>query len=247
MTDYRYYKMCKKERIRYYLAACAGFAIIGYLFYRSVIPAALLMLCSIPCRRVWENELAAKRRLELAVQFRDMLSSVSVSFTVGRQMPEAIKDAYSDLSLIYTDSDPIMAELSVINDRLWKGMESERDVLYDFAARSDNEEIENFIDVYFTCLSTGGDMIKAVARASAQILDRLEIRNEIITMTVQKKHESFILALVPPIILAFLQVVSPDYLIPLYETAVGMLIMTIALAVTVAAFYWSAKITDIEL
>ncbi|MDR0851958.1 MAG: hypothetical protein LBN36_05645 [Clostridiales Family XIII bacterium] len=247
LTDYRYYRLNHKERMRYYLVACVAFFAVGLLFYHNVILALLLTLLSVPCRRLWENQLASKRRLELAVQFRDMLSSVSASFAVGRQMSEALKEAYSDLSLIYAQDAPVMIELHIINDRLWKGMELERDVLFDFAQRSACEEIENFIDVYFTCLSTGGDTIKAVSRASTQILDRLEIRNEIITMTTQKKYESVILTLMPPVILVFLQLASPDYLSPLYGTLSGVFIMTAALAITAAAFLWSVKITSIEL
>jgi tight adherence protein B len=56
-----------------------------------------------------------------------------------------------------------------------------------------------------------------------------------------------ILALMPPIILVFLQLASPDYLSPLYGTPVGILIMTAALAVSAVSFIWSARITNVEI
>jgi tight adherence protein B len=72
------------------------------------------------------------------------------------------------------------------------------------------------------------------------------VRNEIATLTSQKRFEARILSVLPPLILVFLQLSSPDYIAPLYGTPAGVLVMTLCLAVMGAAFYWSTRITDIE-
>jgi tight adherence protein B len=171
---------------------------------------------------------------------------MSASFATGRQMTEALIEARENLKLIYEDSAPIVAEVDLMVNRLTKGLEGERQVLFDFADRSACEDIAGFVDVYFTCLTTGGDRIKAVRRASDLIMDKIDIRNEIQALTAQKKFEAKILAALPPLIIGFLMLSSPDYLDSLYHTMVGHGIMTLSLAVMGVAFYWSTRITDIE-
>jgi tight adherence protein B len=245
--NYRKYDMSAAETRRYYIVACFGMAALGMLFYHNAIAAAILAFAAVPCKKYYRSYLAARRRLELSVQFKDLLASLSSSFMTGRQMTEALAEAERNLAIMYDEGAPIMNELGLITRRLTAGRESEREVLFDFAARSANEDIEGFVDVYFTCLTTGGDTIKAVRRASELIMDKLTVRNEIATLTSQKRFEAKILSALPPLILVFLQLSSPDYIAPLYGTAAGMLVMSLCLAVMGVAFYWSSKITDIEL
>jgi tight adherence protein B len=245
-VDYREYALSAAETRRYYIVACLGAGGLGLLFYHNVIAAVLLAFAAAPCKRYYRAYLAARRRLELSVQFKDLLASLSSSFMTGRQMTEALAEAESNLAIMYDGKAPIMRELGLITRRLTAGRESERDVLFDFAARSASEDIEGFVDVYFTCLTTGGDTIRAVRRASELIGDKLTVRNEIAALTSQKRFEARILAVLPPLMLVFLQLSSPDYVAPLYGTAAGALVMTFCLAVMGVAFYWSAKITDIE-
>ncbi|MDR0519921.1 MAG: type II secretion system F family protein [Clostridiales Family XIII bacterium] len=246
MTDYREYEMSAKETRRYYIVACCAAAALGMLFYHNLIAAALLALAALPCKKYYRAYLSARRRLALSAQFKDLLASLSSSFMTGRQMTEALSEAEKNLAVIYDENAPIMKEISLIVRRLTSGRESEREVLFDFAARSASEDIEGFVDVYFTCLTTGGDTIVAVRRATELIMDKLTVRNEIATLTSQKRFEAKILAILPPLILVFLGLSSPDYIAPLYGNAAGMLVMTLCLAVMGAAFYWSSKITDIE-
>jgi tight adherence protein B len=245
-VDYRHYTMSAAETRRYYVVACLCAAAVGMLFYHNVVAAALLACAAVPCKKYYRSYLAARRRLELSIQFKDLLASLSSSFVTGRQMTEALAEAEKNLSIMYDGDAPVMNELKLITLRLTAGRESEREVLFDFAARSASEDIEGFVDVYFTCLTTGGDTVKAVRRASELIMDKLTIRNEIATLTSQKRFEAKILAAMPPLILVFLQLSSPDYIAPLYGTAAGVLVMTMCLAVMGVAFYWSTKITDIE-
>lgn len=247
MRDYREYQLNSKEKKKYFLVAGSVALIMGLLFYHNIIIAVGMMFITIPFRKHWESHLASKKRMELTVQFKDLLASLSSSFFTGRQLTEALIEGKSNLSLIYDEDATIMVELKQMTERLTVGMEKERDVMFDFADRSATEDIVNFIDVYFTCLTTGGDTVTAVRRASTQIMDKIEIKNEMSSMIAQKKYESVILVILPPIILTFLHLSSPDYLAPLYGNVFGMFIMTLALAVMMASFLWSVKITDVAI
>ncbi|MDR1068013.1 MAG: hypothetical protein LBL36_02060 [Clostridiales Family XIII bacterium] len=230
----------------YYTVAVPAFFLVGILFYHNIICAAALAAMSIPCKRFYNEHLAVKFKADMDVRVKDLLASLSSSFATGRHLTEALLEARGDLSLIYGESDVIMRELDEALDRLTVGLESEKTVMLDFAARCGSGDLRNFADVYFTCLTTGGDMMKAVHHSSIQIMDKIEIRRGIDTLIAQKKYETVILAVLPVIIMGFLQLSSPDYMRPLYGTPAGIVIMTAALAVMGFAFVWGQKITNVE-
>ncbi|MDR2486752.1 MAG: hypothetical protein LBD12_02185 [Clostridiales Family XIII bacterium] len=247
LTDYRDYSLNGRELRRWYAMGCPAMAALGFLFYHSPIMAAVFALLPIPSRRFYAAHLGAKRREQLAMQFKDMLASLSASFMTGRLMTEALTEAEENLGLAYGAHEPIMTELRLINQRLGAGRESEKTVLFDFADRSADQDIAGFMDVYFTCLQTGADQIRAVSRASELILEKLQARHEMRTLTAQKRLEGKLLAVMPPLILAFLSVASPDYIAPLYGNAAGALVMSLSLLTMGIAFYWSTKIMDVRL
>jgi tight adherence protein B len=246
MPDYNSYEMTPKETRRYYLFAVIVLLLSGQVFYQSPICSALLALLSVPGKRLYAQRLAEKRRIALGLSFRDLLYSLSASFSTGRQMPEALKEGLDAMRLIYPGDAPIVRELEHMTARLFRGRDDEAATLDDFANRSRSEDIRNFVDAYFICRTTGGDMEAMVVKASALIIDKIEIQKELKTLTAQKRLEANILLLLPVVMLAFLQVFSPDYIAALYEDLRGRLIMTAALGLTALSYAWSLRLTNFE-
>jgi tight adherence protein B len=238
--------MTKNEQKKFYIFSALGLFMTGLLFYKSLILSIILLAFIRPIRLYYEKILAEKRKSQLTVQFKDFLYSISASFATGRHMVSALQEAYSNLQLIYNEDDIIVVEIKSMCKRLIDNKESEEAVLTDFALRSGVEDIINFIDVYFTCRNTGGDIQKVINEAAVVISDRIDIAKEINTITAQKKYEARILTLIPLGLLAFLQLTSPEYIEPLYSTIQGRLIMTGAIGMIVVAFLWSMKITEIK-
>ena len=240
------YKPAKKERIKYYIYSSVGLFVVGILFYNSLIVAVILAMLSIPFERYYRRYLVEKYRQRMGVEFKDMLTSMSASFAAGRHMTEAVFEARDNLLLIFPNDSPINVELKDISTRLANKAEKERDILFDFAKRSQNTDIQSIVDVYYTCLTTGGDIINAVNRATEIIIDKMSIRRELETLTAQKKFEAKILTFIPLVILFFLRINSPDYLDSLYGNPLGIIIMTIAIICLGISFVWSNKIMDVK-
>ncbi|MDR0570905.1 MAG: type II secretion system F family protein [Clostridiales Family XIII bacterium] len=247
MPDYGKYALSRKELLAYFAAFALGALAVGGVFYGSPLAAiALLPLC-LPGMKFYERRLAAKRRNALALSFRDMLYSLSSSFSTGRQMPEALSEALDAMLLIYPQDAPLVRELEDMKRRLLANREGEAAVLGDFAARSHNEDIRNFVGAYLICRTTGGDIENLIVKAAEVIIEKMGIQREIRLITAQKRLESKILLIIPVGILFFLQMFSPGYTEPLYATLAGRLIMTAALALTGAAYLWGAKLTEIDI
>jgi len=233
-------------RLRYYAICITGLVFTGWLFFDNLIAAGGLAFLSVPFEKKWLAAKEERRRREFADQFKDMLFSLSASFQTGRHLREAIEEARKAMREIYPASAPIHTELELMARRMGAGGESDRDALFDFARRSGNEDARNFADVYYTCQTTGGDLVGVVNRTAEIILEKMTIRREIETQVAQKKYEAKLLTVVPFLILIYLRITSPGYLEQLYSTFAGICVMAAALAALAISFFWSGKIVDID-
>lgn len=246
MHNYDCYLLTEKEKIRYYLTCGVILAGVGYLFYHSMILSLLFSLLSVPGKHYFEVWLALKRKKELSYQFRDLLYSLSASFSTSKQMKEALRESLPGLALLYGEEAVICGEVTYMVRRMEESRDTEEELLLSFADRSGDPDIESFIDVYLICRKSGGNLIRVVAKTVEVLIDKLDINREIQKLTAQKRYESVIIITIPLLMLFLLQFVSPDFLAVLYETTAGRVLMTISLLATAASGYWSVLLTKIE-
>jgi tight adherence protein B len=236
----------KREEIHFLIVCYLGVFITTYLFYNSIWLSLISFVFYPFCTKPYIRYLEKQRIKKLQSQFRDLLYSFSASFAAGRQMTEALVEAKKTLEEMYPQNAPIVRELTIMTGQLLEAKETEERVLIEFASRCKIPDITIFVDVYVTCRSTGGDMEKAILRTVKVLLEKMEIQEEIRVMTSQKKLEGKIITSLPFLILVLLRLTSPSYLIVLYETFMGRLMMTGALFLIYIAYVFIEKITTIE-
>ena len=246
LIDYDVYVMSKEEKIfNIALAAIVIFA-IGYMCYHSLILSALLAVFAIKWPKMRVKQIIKKRHAELAIQFKDMLYSLSSSLSAGKSVETGLKECLQDLRIIYPDDDAyIIQEISYIV-RGVEMNETIEDMFGQFAERAHNEDIENFVDIFKTCKRTGGDMVQVIKTTSQTIGEKIEIKQEINTMISGKKFEFKALMVMPIFLILLLSVSSADYMAPVFETAVGHIVMTIAIILFAIAYVVGDKIMTIE-
>ncbi len=245
--DYSKYEMNETEIIIFYAAGYCCIAMIVFLFYHSVILSLLSGILIRYVRPFYEEFMVRRRMQDLAVQFKDMLYCISASIASGRQMAEAIIEAEENMSVMYAQDTPIMAELTHMRKCILENNESDKVLLEDFARRTKSEDINNFVQVYATCRNMGGDMEKIISRTSNILTDKMNIEREIKAITAQKKLEGRIIALMPLAMLLSLNLVSGSYIAPLYETILGRVIMTGCLLACAYSVWLMEKISTVEL
>ena len=134
-----------------------------------------------------------------------------------------------------------------MHKRMSIGNEEDVTVLNDFAKRSASEDIVDFMIIYSTCKTTGASLVDALNKAASVIIDKMTIENEIRTMANRKKNESIILFVMPFIVVLFLNLFSPEYIAPLYESYIGRVIMTMVVAADIFIYSVMQKITNVEI
>ena len=93
VSDYDIYQPDRKEK----MAAGAGFALLcsfcGYIFYGTLLWGLMFPFLYPKMLYVYCRFRAERRKRELLGQFRDLLFSLSASFSTGRHMEEAMEEA----------------------------------------------------------------------------------------------------------------------------------------------------------
>lgn len=246
LKDYDVYIMSIKEKIMYILLAAAAIFVVGMIFYQKVILALILSLGSLLYPKIRTKQIIRKQKRELSTQFKDMLYALSSSMSAGRSLESAFRDVLRDLEVLYPDPDtPIMQETVYIIRCIEMNMTAE-DAISQFAERAHIEDIESFADVIRICKRSGGNLIEVIRSTSQMISDKIETKNEIETVITAKKFESRIMTCTPIVMVAVLSAASPDYMYPVFHSAIGAVVMTIAIVMFVISFLIGEKIMDIE-
>jgi len=231
---------------RFFFVGYLSLFAVGQIFYGNIGFSAICGLSVFLLIDQYKNYLKAKKTRALRIQFGDLLYSLSASVATGRQLSNALQEAYVNLGYVYKPTTPMMIELKYMTKSIAENRDSEETLLSGFAHRSGVEDIRNFVSVYMSCRETGGDINQVIANASEILMQKMSIEREIRVMTSQKQFEGKIISAMPVIIIMFLNIASPGYLENLYCTLTGRLIMTVALAGILTAYVLTEKIMNIE-
>lgn len=248
-SEIRYdkYMVDKREKQLLFAGTLVVGTALSVLMYHNVFFSLVLLLSYIKIQEIYAEYMLARRKRALAEQFKDFLFILSTSIGTGRGMRDAIGEAIPGIVGIYGENAILSRELKNMHKRMSIGNEEDVTVLNDFAKRSASEDIVDFMIIYSTCKTTGASLVDALNKAASVIIDKMTIENEIRTMANRKKTESIILFTMPFIVVLFLNLFSPEYIAPLYESYIGRVIMTMVVAADIFIYSVMQKITNVEI
>lgn len=244
-TDYRNYTFSWKERLRMilqYLLLSGGFA---YLFYRSWIVLALLWGFYPVYRRRRKTQCIQKRQELLCRQFKDSIQCAAASMAAGYSIENAFREAYAEMRMQYGQQALMTEELRYMTACMSLNIPLEQ-LLYDFANRSGLEDVRSFCEVFIFAKRSGGDFIKIIHMTAARISEKNELMEAIQTEISGKRMEQKLMNLMPLFILLYVDFSFGGYLDGLYHNTLGIIVMTVCLAVYIGAYLLSEKIMSIQ-
>ncbi len=243
-SDYSMYRFSLVETIPGFLIGTVAGAIALYIMFAdirvSVFAGPLTGLAGLT---IYKNYLISRQRKTVLLQFRDMLDSLSNSFSAGKNTIGAFTDAYSDLKMTYGEGSPIVGEL----DRVIKGLYNNftiEDLLKNMAVRCGLEDVNNFVETFIVCNRLGGDLKRIVSDSKEIINDKIEIEMEIRATIASNKNEINILCVMPFVIIALMKLMGVDLATDNSPLNAGVKI--IAIIMFVFAYVLGRKIADIK-
>lgn len=243
--DYRQYRLKWKEKIKCLAVSLAFAGMISWLLYRSwfgIFSVAIIYPIYVEQKRREELE---KKKYELLLGFKDAMQSVSAALMAGYSLENAWREGQREMDELYGETSCISTELRKINAAV-KMNEPLEQKLMDFAKRSNCEDIWSFAEVFTFAKRSGGDFGKIIRTTIHKINGKIEVEREIATVISGKKMEQRVMNFVPAFILCYMNLTSEEFLEPLYGNLLGVVIMSSAFVVYLAAILLAKKIVDIR-
>lgn len=243
--DYYIYHLSSSEKaIGGILGFLTGF-LVGMIFFRS-LPFSCVMgaILIVPGLLKYREYLKVKRQKNLLLQFRDMMESLSASYSVGKNTEDAFQDVCEDLIAIYGENTDIVREAKLIVNGCYNGKNME-DLLNNFAKRSHLDDIESFATIFEVSVKYGGNLKKVMGDTREIINDKIEIEMEIETLLTANKNELNIMILMPFLIMLMLNGMGDMSIVQ--NTPLNIAVKGGALLLFALAYSMGRKIVDIKI
>ena len=244
---YDYYYMTKQEWLLYSLLGALGVGLIGYIFYRSPVITMIVMPLGLLFPKYMNGVLIARRKRQLMLQFKDMLYSLSSAVSSGSSIENAVESTLRDMQQQYgEDGVDIVQELELMVSKLHVNQNIE-EIFADFGQRSGIEDISNFANIFEISKRTGGNLVDIIRQTSNIITEKIDVKLEMDTLLSGKKMEQKVLTIIPIVMVFVLTEATGGFMDVIFTTIAGRVTATIVLAIIAVGFFWSKKITDIEI
>lgn len=241
-TDYTMYILSAGQRL---LAMAVGFAVgfgAAYIYFSNVTLGIFVgVVAAWKAIGIYRKKLQADRLRLLRLQFRDLLESLSNSYTVGMTGNRAFHNAYSDMMTEHGKNAYITKEVQLIcamHDN--QGVDIS-DMVNDFAERSGLDDVRSFASVFEVSSALGGDVAKVIRETRDMIGDKIEIELEIQTMVTGQRSQLNILAIMPLVMALLTRAFSDGP-----PTTLTVIVKSAALVLFVFAYWMGTRIVDIK-
>ena len=243
-ADYHVYHMTKKDYLTAWLIGAAVGIVVIFAFFRSLLFTLAGAVIAAMLAPGYYCEFRKKQRLnQLRLQFKDLLESLTASYSAGKNTVDAFQDAKGDMESIYGSDADIVDEVQIICTGLSNNINIEQ-LLLDFAKRCGLSDVMSFANVFEVCNRQGSDLKRIVSETRDILNDKIEIEMEIQTTVAANKNEINIMCVMPFVIIAMMGTMGQASITA--NTPLNVLVKLIAIFMFVIAYKLGRKITDIK-
>jgi tight adherence protein B len=114
------------------------------------------------------------------------------------------------------------------------------------AERVPSEDLDLVVTVIKIQRQIGGNLAEVLDKIVHTIRDRIKIKGEINTLTAQGKLQGIILTLMPPAMAFGIYMMNPEFMMPLFTTLLGKLMLGVAFILQMIGGFFIKKIVDIK-
>lgn len=195
--------------------------------------------------RMQEKKEAEEAAGSFDEKYKEFLTGLSSGLRAGHSLENSFKDAERNLAVLYGPGDLFVTELAQMNRQIGMNIPVE-EVFSRFAERHPIEEVENMSEILTIGKRLGGNYVRNITEAAEKIRQSLELKAKIAALTAEKRFELKMMLILPPGMLSYIRFASPDFIAPIYGTAIGTGLVCACIACYVIAYAWGSKIVKIE-
>ena len=181
----------------------------------------------------------SRRTTAFLAQLPDTLQLLAGSLSAGFSVPQAMD------TVVREGQQPITGEFNraLVEARLGVPIEEALDGV---AQRMQSKDFGWVVMAIKIQREVGGNLAELLTTVAATLRERERLRRQVTVLSAEGRLSAWILGLLPPLFSAYLILTRPDYLRPLWTTAMGAFFVTVGVVLLVVGALWMRKAVRVE-
>lgn len=234
-----------KIELRHYLAVNAGLALLGALFawvghLPTVAMPLLAAIVGLGLPKMAVTILANRRANRFTAQFAEALDVMVRGLRTGLPLGECIAAIGNDMPA------PLGAEFRMITENQRLGL-SPKEALERAVESMPTPEFKYFAIVLAIQQQTGGNLAETLAKLAEVLRARKRMRDKIKAFSAEAKASAFIIGSLPIVVAALMFLVGRDYVMLLFTTELGQLLVAIGAVMMTTGALVMRKMIDFDM
>lgn len=219
----------------------------GFLIFFILLPNLIagIILGSIVTLFGWQVprylvQYLFKKRCDLFVnQMVDALTLLSNGVRSGLTVPQAMERVEENLD------NPVSQEFGLVLSQMRLGLSLE-EALNNLGERIPMPDVQMFVTTVNILKETGGDMSETFNIIVETIRERQKVQKKIEALTAQGMMQGVIMSLVPFFLLIMFWLFDPDYIMPMFSTTLGIIMLLVMLGLQAVGGVVMKKVVTIR-
>jgi tight adherence protein B len=209
-------------RKNFYTISCSvgfGLAVLIYLFFDNPIAAAMGLIVGGLGMPNWYLSRAYKKRVgKFVLEFPNAIDVIVRGIKSGLPLGDCLRIIASE------SQEPLKSEFRAIVDAQTMGL-TVGDACGRLFKRMPIPEANFFVIVIQIQQKAGGNLAEALGNLSRVLRERKKMRAKIDAMSMEAKASAWIIGALPFIVAFMIQVASPGFIVPLFTTQFGHMML----------------------
>jgi len=181
----------------------------------------------------------SRRAAAFADQLPDMLQLVSGSLRSGFSLNQSVT------AVVREGTEPMASEISRTLTETRLGSELE-DALDRLADRMQSPDLHWVVMAVRISREVGGNLAEVLLNTVATMRERAQIRGQIRVLSAEGRISARILIALPFLLGGYFLLFNPNYMHPLFTTAIGLVLLVSGAVLLVIGSFWITRLVKIE-
>ncbi|KAA1417969.1 VWA domain-containing protein [Nocardioides humilatus] len=183
---------------------------------------------------------AGRRRKAFNSCLPDTLQLMSGSLAAGLSLAQSVD------TVVHEGPEPIASEFKrvLVENRI--GLQIE-DAFEGVAERFESKDFAWVVMAIRIQRQVGGNLAELLTTVAATMREREYLRRQVASLAAEGKLSAIILAVLPPGFLFFLSFTNPGYIAPLFNTVLGMILLTGGTLWLCIGIFWMSRMVKVEI
>jgi tight adherence protein B len=216
-----------------------GVAAVSLVVLRNPAFGLIATAMAFYAPRFWLWRKRQKRLKSFNDQLADAIALLANSLRSGYSLPQA-------LELLSRDARPPLAhEFSRVNREVNLGL-SPTDAMANVLNRVPSDDLDLFITAINIQREVGGNLAEVLDAIADTIRDRIKLLGEVRVLTAQQSYAGYVVTLLPVVLAAAMFLISRSYMMVLFTTLLGWIMLSVASMGIISGFFVMRKIVKIR-